>query len=233
MINFASFFIILGACCVCQEYSPKELSKFLPNDAVELTVDGAELADSETIVTRELGTLKTGLTYYFKLPVFNLTDIPVTIERINSSCGCLTAIPASADKVMSIEPKRSSPILVIVKPQFADSTYEKLIKIEALNGKKLRLGVVGKFVAPLSLKTTSFVLDGRNRKFVTELDFLDGWDLSKLSIDDPTKMVSVLKSTAATIEIEVTDKAAGHCDATGGVSYFPADTGRRHRWFAL
>ena len=218
MISFAVVYTI-AVSCVCQlDYSPLELSKLVPKDAVELKIEGAELSDSETVVIKDVGTLKTGLTYFFNLPIYNLTDVPVKVEKIESSCGCLTAVPASAEKVMFVEPKSSSPVLVIVKPQYTNSTYEKLLKIEASNGKKLRIGVVGKFVPPLSLKTTQFVLGGKTRRFVSELEIVNGWDIARISVDDPTKAVSVVKSTAESIEIEVSEETIWRCEAAGLVT---------------
>ena len=80
MISFAVVYTI-AVSCVCQlDYSPLELSKLVPKDAVELKIEGAELSDSETVVIKDVGTLKTGLTYFFKLPIYNLTDVPVKVE---------------------------------------------------------------------------------------------------------------------------------------------------------
>lgn len=211
---FTLLFILIcnSRCC------PSDLPDLVPRDAIELTIDGAELSDSESITVRNLGTLKTGQAYYFRFPVYNLSQSSTSIDKIESSCGCLTAVAAGDGQAVSIAPTQSAAVLVIVKPQLTTSSYDKLVKINATNGKRVRLGISGAFVSPVSLSKNTFVLKNGVRKQTIQASFAENWDMSKVSFDDPTNAMSVTQVAPGAIDIEISSESSTACEMNGSFS---------------
>lgn len=191
---------------------PIEMSEIVPKGATELRPSGS-FSFSNTLVVEKLslGELATGNTYFLHLPVFNLSESSISVEKVDSSCGCI----AAAHRSKIVEPQKSADILIVIKPQFAAGEFTKLLKIQASNGSVSMVGVAAKFAAPVSVEPTTIKVKGIDRRFKLATSYHGDGSFSKLIACGLSRDFVVVDQKDGYIVVEISEDISKNCDVHG------------------
>lgn len=189
-----------------------ELSEIVPKGAIELKPSGFFSFSNELVAEKlSLGELRTGHTYFLHLPVVNLSASSISIEKIESSCGCI----AAANRSTIVEPQKSADILIVIKPQFAAGELTKLLKVHASNGSFSMVGVVAKFAAPVRVEPTTIEIKGMNRQFKLATSYHGDGAFSRLIAFGMSRDLGVIEQKDGYIVVEISEDISKDCDVHG------------------
>lgn len=80
-------FLLLSLVILLVFQEGKTLPDIVPKGSIEAKLGEVVLSSSNGITELDLGTLKTGETYYAYLSLNNLSEEAITLSKIDTSCG--------------------------------------------------------------------------------------------------------------------------------------------------